>query len=150
MVDIYEMSEKNGIFRKNKKIISSYTSNVAYELYRNRQLEGKKRSTLIFCVSSLLAACSAAAIILMQIDEYKAFINDRFDYINRTKELCSKLEIVNIDMTSTPLAFLIIFLYILLYKRRVFLREKFKYRNVGCKFKYYKNELYLFICLYIL
>lgn len=107
------------------------TSDPIYEEYRLHELEGKTRLKLIFVLSLGLAALGVLCIGVLQYDEYFAFVNDRFDYINNTKSFCGRIEVGNIDIVSTPIAAFLLLLYILIYKRRVFLRKKFRYRNVG-------------------
>jgi hypothetical protein len=51
--------------------------------------------------------------------------------VDRTRSLCESIQISSIDIISTPIAGALIIFYIVLYKRRVFLRHKFRYRNVG-------------------
>ena len=62
---------------------------------------------------------------------YYANINQRYDYINQSEAFCNIIQFSEIDVISTPISFLLIIMYILIYKRRVFLRNKFKYRNIG-------------------
>lgn len=107
------------------------TSEPIYEAYRRRQLEGNVRSKLVFFLSSFLCISAVLTIGLLQYDEYFAFINDRNDYIQNTKSLCKKIDISNIDIIATPIAGFLVILYIFIYKRRVFLRDKFRYRNFG-------------------
>ena len=107
------------------------TSDIIYENYRRQKLEGKLRVRLIFCISSLLAICAIIVISVLQYDEYFALINDRQDYIANSQSFCNMIQLSNIDIVSTPIAGFLIFLYIIIYRRRVFLRNKYKYRNLG-------------------
>jgi hypothetical protein len=107
------------------------TSHVIYEAYRQRDLEGKHRTRLVLILSCLLSLAVIAAIGLLQYDEYFALIHDRIDYINQSKSFCNATQLANIDIISTPIAGALILFYIVLYKRRVFLRTKFKFRNIG-------------------
>lgn len=109
----------------------AFTSEPIYEAYRREQLEGTIRSRLVFLLSTFLAFSAITAIAFLQYDEFIAFINDRHDYIERTKFFCNQIEFSNIDLVSTPIATFLVLLYILIYKRRVFLRDKFRYRNIG-------------------
>ena len=68
---------------------------------------------------------------MLQYDEYFAYVNQRYDYINQSEAFCNIIQFSEIDVISTPISFLLIIIYILIYKRRVFLRNKFKYRNIG-------------------
>ena len=58
-------------------------------------------------------------------------MNGRNDYIDQTRSFCNAIQVSSIDIISTPISAALIILYIVLYKRRVFLRYKFKYRNIG-------------------
>lgn len=108
-----------------------FTSEPIYEAYRREQLEGNVRSRLVFFLSTFLAISAITTIGLLQYDEFIAYINDRHDYIERTKFFCNQIEFSNIDLVATPIAVFLVLLYILIYKRRVFLRNKFRYRNIG-------------------
>lgn len=108
-----------------------HTSEPIYEAYRRRQLEGNVRSKLVFFLSSFLAISSILTIGLLQYDEYFAYVNDRQDYINSTRSFCKKIDLANIDIISTPIAGFLVILYILMYKRRVFMINKSQYRNIG-------------------
>lgn len=122
------------IFLKNPYLSQDsrdHNSDVIYESYRRKQLEGKIRSRIVFLLASFLAIGAIISVGLMQYDEYFAFINDRFEYINQTKSFCNAIGLANIDIISTPIAGALCLVYIVLYKRRLFLRDKFKYRNVG-------------------
>lgn len=111
---------------------TSQTFEHIYEAHRRRQLESKIRSKPILLASSLLAISSIAAIGLLQYFEYIAYIDDdQQGYIQKSKSLCGYIDVAQIDIISSPTAIALIILYILLYKRRVFLRNKFRYRNVG-------------------
>lgn len=108
------------------------TSEPVYEHYRLRQFEGKTRSKLVSILLSVILSLSVlSSIALLQYDEYVAYINKRIGYINETKAFCQRLIFTNIDTISTPIAGLLVILYVLIYKRRVFLRNEFRYRNVG-------------------
>ena len=109
----------------------SKTYEIIHQKDRRRKLEGKIRSVLIFVMSLILSASVIAVIGILQYDEYFAFINLRFDYIERSQSFCDGVTIGNIDIISTSIAGALIIFYIILYKRRVFLRYKYKYRNIG-------------------
>ena len=107
------------------------TSQTIYEKHRQRRLEGKIRSRFLFLASVILAISTVVLIGFIQYDEYTAFLSKRFDYINASRAFCNKTEISNIDIISTPIAFFLIVLFVFMFKRRVFLRGRFKYRNFG-------------------
>lgn len=109
----------------------SNTSEPIYEAYRRRRLEGKTRTKLVIGLSSLLAVGVLFTIGILQYDEYFALINDRVQYVDKSRIFCNQMELAIIDVLSTPLAILLTFVYIILYKRRVLLRGKFRFRNFG-------------------
>ena len=121
--------EKNRHVTKNNR--PSQTCQIIHEQHRWKKLEGRIRIILNFLLSLLLATGSIIIIGVLQYDEYFAFINQRQDYINATKSFCNVTAFDKIDIISTPISCVLILLYIILYKRRVFLRHKYKYRNIG-------------------
>ena len=107
------------------------TSEIIYENFRQKRLQGNFRTFLIFLLSCLLAISAIVSISILQYDEYFAYINDRNDYIENSQSLCQKISYSNIDIISTPIAGLLLIIYIIMYKRRLLWVNKFKYRNVG-------------------
>jgi len=108
-----------------------HTSHIIHEKYRQRKLEGAYRSKIVFLISIILSIAAIVLVGILQYDEYFAYINQRYDYINSTRNLCDRVDVSNIDMVSTPLAAFLLIIFIIIYKRRVFLKNKFKYRNIG-------------------
>jgi hypothetical protein len=107
------------------------TSEVIYENHRKQVLEGKIRTKLVFIPSVLLAASLIVIICFLNYDEYFAYINQRDDYVNSANDICGSLRFKKIDIISTPIASFLLILYALIYRRRIFLRNSFKYRNFG-------------------
>jgi Na+/melibiose symporter-like transporter len=107
------------------------TSNIIVDHYRFKKLEGKFRIKSIFLISCLLAIFVVVIICMLQYDEYSAYVNQRYDYINQTEKHCNATKLSSIDIISTPIAAFLLILYIIIYKRRRFLKNKFKYRNIG-------------------
>lgn len=101
------------------------------EARRRRHLNEKIRNKLTFTLSALLAIATIAVIAICQYNEYKAFIEDHFHYINSTKSFCNRFNDAQSTVITTPIAVNLLILYVLLYKRRIFRRDKYKYRNVG-------------------
>ncbi len=116
---------------KNETEVLMKTSDVIYEHNRIQKLEKPFYIKIVFLISCLLSICSIIIICMLQYDKYFANINQRYDYLNETRGFCDKSELSTIDIISTPIAGFLIILYIIIYKRRVFLRNRFKYRNVG-------------------
>ena len=114
---------------KNEELID--TSRIITDHYKFKKLERKFKVKSIFFISCLLAISVVVIICVLQYDEYYANINQRYDYINQSEAFCNIIQFSEIDVISTPISFLLIIIYILIYKRRVFLRNKFKYRNIG-------------------
>ena len=108
-----------------------HTSDVIHHTYRRKRLEGNFRLWLVFLASILIGITGIAFIGILQYDEYFAFINDRSDYIINSKNFCTSTTKANIEYISTSIAGALLIFYVILYKRRIYLREKFKYRNIG-------------------
>ena len=107
------------------------TSEIIYEHHRKEILEGKIRTKLVFIPSVLLSASLIFIICLLNYDEFFAYINQRYNYVKSGDDVCASLKFKNIDLVSTPIAFALLVLYAIIYRRRVFLRNNFKYRNLG-------------------
>jgi hypothetical protein len=109
----------------------SNPSDIIYQRYRNKKLEKKELNILIILSSIILAAGSILTIVFLNVDQAYASFNKRTDYLNAQGFLCDKFNTGVIDIICTSISTILIIIYIIIYKRRVFLREKFKYRNVG-------------------
>lgn len=107
------------------------TSDPIYQSYRRKRLEGTTRSRLTTLLSMIFSLSAIGSIGILQFDEYFAFINDRTSYIQSSKGFCRSINLANINIISTTIAGVLLIFYVVLYKRRVFLRDKFKYRNFG-------------------
>ena len=122
----------NQPMRGGKKLDSrENTSEVIYDSYRRKKQEGVTRSRLIFCISILMAILGISLIGILQYDEYCALINNHEDYIKRSKEFCYLTTVGQIELIRSSISTVLTFFYIILYKRRVSMRNKFKYRNIG-------------------
>ena len=108
-----------------------HTCEIIYQHHRRRKLEKKYLNLVLFLISIILSIGTILVISLVNYDEVFAVKNDRLDYLNATHSLCDNITYGVIDLISTPIAALILIFYIILYKRRVLLRNTFKYRNVG-------------------
>jgi hypothetical protein len=114
----------------------SETYDHIYEAHRRREIEKKIRSKIVYMVAMLFAIVAPVIIGVLQynlfLDAAKlASQNSSQNSINHSKYLCNKLSIKQVDLLPVPIAAALVILYILLYKRRVFLRNRFRYRNVG-------------------
>ena len=78
----------------------AYTSDIIYEKYRQKNLEGDLRIKLIFLISCLLSVGSIIVICMLQYDAYFAYINQRFDYIENMAVFCEESEFYNIDINT--------------------------------------------------
>ena len=108
-----------------------HTSRVIYEKNRKRKLQGKVRSILVFSVSIILTLVTIALMGVLQYDDYFAFVNQRYDYLIQFKDYCDTINFGNVDVISTPIAGFLTIIYIVIYKRREFLVDKLRYRNIG-------------------
>lgn len=103
-----------------------------YELNRRRKLENNRVvARLIVALSIFLTFCVVLLISFLQYDEYLNFLRDRGESFKKQKLVCEIVNLAIVEIVSTPLAFLLVLMYILLFKRRVFLKDKFSYRNIG-------------------
>lgn len=117
---------------KNENFADRSTCEPIYEINRRRTLEGSKRQNFVLLASTLLAIGTFISITFMQFDNYIAYQSDRYEYINSTISFCYVFDIVvNVQVISTSIAIGLILFYVVLFKRRVFLRYRFKYRNIG-------------------
>ncbi len=76
----------------------------------------------VLIISTLLCISTCISVGLIQYNEYTAYKNYRIDYLNDTHSYCNKLKIEEVDLISTPIAAALIIFYLIMYKRRVFLR----------------------------
>lgn len=107
------------------------TSQIIYEHHRQHKLEGRLRVRLVFFISILLAISFVITVFLIQYDVAYANLNDRTDYVDNGKSFCAASHFAEIDIISTPIAASLLVLYSVIYRRRCFLRNKYKYRNLG-------------------
>jgi hypothetical protein len=107
------------------------TSAIIYENYRRKRLETMPLNLGIFICSILLAICITLLIMFINYGQVDDVINVRTEILDKELESCNYIAYGVIDFVSTPIAVCAVILFILIYKRRVFLRDKFKYRNVG-------------------
>lgn len=98
---------------------------------RNVQ-ERRRFDYLIICILSIIVTITSVVLIaVLQSDEYHAVLDDRFEYINATTSFCKVLNMSDIDIISTPIAFLLICIFAFLSKRRSLCRKKCKWPYLG-------------------
>ena len=107
------------------------TCKIIYESHRRLKLEKKYFKSIKFFISILTSIGTVLIIYFVNYDEELAAKSQRIAYLDVTHSLCANISYGVIDLISTPVAASLLILYIILYKRRVFLREKYKYRNIG-------------------
>jgi hypothetical protein len=107
------------------------TCDIIYQHHRRRKLEKKYLNLILFFISIVMSIGTILVISFVNYDEVFAARNDRIDYLNSTHQLCGEITYGVIDLISTPIALALLIFYIILYKRRVFLKDKFKYNNIG-------------------
>ena len=108
-----------------------FTSDIIYEHYRRGKLRKTYFNFMIYFISILMSIGTILVISFVNYDEAFAFKNQRNDYLDSSRSSCENVSYGVIDLISTPVAIALLIFYIVLYKRRVFLREKFKYKNIG-------------------
>ena len=89
------------------------------------------RMLILLLISFFLSAYFIFDIALHQYDQYNNYINGNNADWNETKEICKFNFYSNLNVTSIILVIPLIILYILIFKRRVFLSGTFKFRNIG-------------------
>ena len=89
-----------------------------------------KTSIILIILSLILSLASIISISVLQYSNYQALIANNTNFINKTESFCF-LRSNYIDFVSTPISLVLILIYIFLFKRRIFLRNKFRYRNIG-------------------
>lgn len=128
------MEESKGyiVFDIDEPKLEKMPNDMIYEKYRRKKLNKGKLSLSILTLLSIILMISALfSIGLLQYDEYNAFINKRVKYIYESKTFCTKFYLGSIDLISTPIGILNSIICILLHKRRTFLTNRFKYKNIG-------------------
>ena len=108
------------------------TSKIIYDnhiQHLKHHKRGKLNPAIIATVSILLTITTILTIFFLQYTKYTDYINKT--YGNKTNWLCYTSQISTIDIISTPISLLLIVFYVVIYKRRVFMREKFAFRNFG-------------------
>ena len=107
------------------------TCEIIYERHRRKKLEQKYFSLIIFSISIILSIGTILCITFVNYDEAFAAKNQRTDYLESTHSSCEKISYGVIDLISTPVAIALVMFYVVLYKRRIFIRDKYKYKNIG-------------------
>ena len=99
-----------------------------------RLIAQNKKSKIVNLILIILSICLAifclASITILQYENYAALIRNDSNFSSNAKALCF-LRNNYIDPVSTLISLILIIFYIVLYKRRVFGKTKFKYRNIG-------------------
>jgi hypothetical protein len=108
-----------------------FTSDIIYEYYRRGKLRKTYFNSMIFFISILMSIGTIVIISFVNYDEAFAAKNHRNDYLESSHSACKKNSYGLINLISAPVAIALLIFYIVLYKRRVFLREKYKYKNIG-------------------
>jgi hypothetical protein len=107
------------------------TCEVIYERHRRQKLEKKFFKLVVFLISIILSIGTILIISFVNYDMVFAIQNKRTSYIDSVTASCDSITYGVIDLISTPMAIVLLLMYIVLYKRRVFLVNKFKYKNIG-------------------
>ena len=123
-----QKSQKNNRFDSREK-----TSDVIYEFYCHKKQVGVTCSRIIFCISIFMAIIGITLIGIIQYHEYYLVVVEGVSHntIEDSKKFCNDSTVGNIEYVTTSIATTLIFFYILLYKRRVAMRNKFEFRNIG-------------------
>ena len=110
---------------------TSTTSEIIYETNRRKRLSTSHMHIALCAISIILAVCMTLIISFANYDQVTAVLNERYQYLNTSTSLCDSLSYGVIDLVPTPISIFLIIIYIIVYKRRSFLKDKVKYNNFG-------------------
>ena len=110
---------------------ASTTSEIIYESNRRKRLNMAHVNIALCMISIILAVCMTLIISFANYDQVTAVLNQRYQYLNATTSLCDSLSYGVIDLVPTPISIFLTIIYSVVYKRRSFLKDKFKYNNFG-------------------
>ena len=116
--------------RQSDRALSS-TCELIYELNRRKRLEKQYIDWALLGISIVLAVATILIISFANYDQVTAVVNQRFEYLNNTVSSCNALSYGVINIIPTSIGIFLIIIYIVVYKRRSFLKDKFKYNNFG-------------------
>lgn len=109
-------SQTNSYLLVNEKNLlgsSIDTTDVIYDEYRHSRNQYKHITVWLILISVIVAIGAIVIISLVSYDEYIAFNNQRFAYLNPKKEFCNKSQYGTIDVILTPIGAFVIFLFVL-------------------------------------
>lgn len=92
---------------------------------------GKNEGKIVFFLSLIISVALLIAIGLLQFDEYDSYLKQRNSYLLYTGILCYAVDIGGFDIITTPLAVIIIIIFIILYKRRSLCIKRCGWKNFG-------------------
>ena len=86
---------------------------------------------VILIISSIISFLTIFFIGKIQVDIYDGYINSNMTLYSSNSTFCQDLYLANINIIASVTALPLIILYIVIYKRRVFLVKRCKFRNIG-------------------
>jgi hypothetical protein len=107
------------------------TCDVIYERYRRNKLEKNYLKLIRFLISLVLSIGTIVLISLVNYDVVNAVKNNQTKYLDSVQETCNKITYGVIDLITTPVSIALTVFYVIIYKRRIFLVNNFKYKNIG-------------------
>jgi hypothetical protein len=101
---------------------------VLFEAF-NRRAETRQASVLIIASSLLLLAVCCITLGVIQYQNYERIVNNSTNV--EMQRICKIFDYGNFEIVLSSLALLIMLIYVSLFKRRSFLRNKLKTRQFG-------------------
>jgi hypothetical protein len=92
---------------------------------------GKNEGKIILFISLMFSIALLITIALLQFDEYDSYLKLRKSYLFYTGIVCYAVDIGGFDIITTPLAVVIIIIFVFIYKRRSLCVKKCSWRNFG-------------------
>ena len=118
-------NEKENECENNEEI-----SNIVHDTNQDNRTTQVLR-IIVFLISCAISITVVILIGFLQYHQYENIINNKTSGIGKKSFICRAIDTDNINVISSIAAALLILLYIFIYKRRVFLVDKFKYKNIG-------------------
>jgi hypothetical protein len=102
-------------------------------LYESSQQKHKSKiwSIVIVVISIIFACCCIGIVAYMQFYTYDCLVRNDTVPLIQLELTCKTIYYGNFEIMSGPSALLIIIFYIILYKRRTFLVERFRFQHIG-------------------
>ena len=111
------------MLREKNKIFSNQSDNL--------HLFGKYEGIIVAVLGIFVSIALLAVIGILQYDVYDSFLKIKNTYILYSGIVCFAVDIGGIDIVTTPVAFLLIIIFTIIYKRRSFCINRCSWKNLG-------------------